>query len=161
MKPVTVKTEELERFSEFACEVFIDYYRDMIGEQQARYMTGLFLSPAEMKQLQEQGALFRSIVIEGKYAAYCEYIPEKDRLFLSKLYVDKKYRGQGLGRILFDDCLNYAKDNDLKAVYLTVNKNNTHSYDIYKHLGFKVTDAVVSDIGQGYVMDDYIMEYQL
>ena len=50
---------------------------------------------------------------------------------------------------------------DSKKIYLTVNKGNTPSYQIYLHLGFKVIDSVVNDIGHGYVMDDYIMEYTI
>jgi len=41
-----------------------------------------------------------------------------------------------------------------------VNKYNP-SYDIYRHLGFEVIDSVVTDIGEGYVMDDYIMQRKL
>ena len=59
------------------------------------------------------------------------------------------------------DIAGLAKRNGHKSIYLTVNKYNTPSYEIYLHLGFKVIDAVVNDIGNGYVMDDYIMEYTL
>ena len=55
----------------------------------------------------------------------------------------------------------YAKERNLKRIYLSVNKHNTPSYEVYLHLGFKVIDAVVTDIGGGFVMDDYIMEYRL
>jgi hypothetical protein len=41
---------------------------------------------------------------------------------------------------------------------LTVNKYNTSSIKAYLALGFSVTDAVVTDIGEGYSMDDYVME---
>ena len=62
---------------------------------------------------------------------------------------------------MFEDARSYARRNGLQKIYLTVNKGNTPSYEIYLHLGFKVIDSVVNDIGQGYVMDDYIMEYTL
>ena len=45
--------------------------------------------------------------------------------------------------------------------YLTVNKNNTKAISVYKSFGFDITDTVVTDIGGGYVMDDYIMEYTI
>jgi hypothetical protein len=44
---------------------------------------------------------------------------------------------------------------------MTVNTNISNSYAMYLQLGFKVIDAVVTDIGGGFVMDDYIMEYRL
>ncbi len=49
---------------------------------------------------------------------------------------------------------------ECSSVYLTVNKNNS-SYNIYRHLGFEVIDSVVTDIGEGFVMDDYVMERRL
>ena len=39
-----------------------------------------------------------------------------------------------------------------------VNKNNKDAIEKYIHLGFKQIDFVVPDIGNGYVMDDYVME---
>ena len=37
---------------------------------------------------------------------------------------------------------------------LTCNKHNTHSLDVYKKWGFEKVDEDVTDIGNGYVMDD-------
>ena len=49
----------------------------------------------------------------------------------------------------------------LHSVYLTVNKYNTGSIEVYRHLGFEIADSAVTDIGNGYVMDDYIMQREL
>lgn len=46
----------------------------------------------------------------------------------------------------------------LDKIYLTVNKHNTHAVEVYRHFGFYQIDAVVTDIGGGYVMDDYILQ---
>ena len=146
--------------SDFASEVFIDYYNDLIGHQQAVYMADLFLSPEAIADLIDKGAVFKALMEKERPVGFTEYVKEKERVFLSKLYVAKEERGKGLGRILFEDCRRYALDNGIRKIYLTVNKYNTPSYEIYLHLGFKVTDAVVNDIGHGYVMDDYIMELE-
>ena len=50
---------------------------------------------------------------------------------------------------------------NLPQITLRVNKKNYNTIDIYKHLGFRIKEAVVTDIGGGYVMDDYIMEYKI
>jgi ribosomal protein S18 acetylase RimI-like enzyme len=41
---------------------------------------------------------------------------------------------------------------------LAVNKHNAQAIAAYRKNGFRVADAVVKDIGGGFVMDDYIME---
>ncbi len=157
----SVSDSLVDKTSAFASDVFIDYYNPLIGNDQAVYMAGLFLSPAAIKKLIEKGAIFRIVRENEEILAFCEYQKEDERLFLSKLYVQKDLRGRGLGRLMFEDALSYAKQNNLSAIYLTVNKGNTPSYELYLHLGFRVIDSVVNDIGHGYVMDDYIMEYRI
>ena len=149
MKLIRVSKEMIPVLSEFAGDVFVDYYKDLIGMDQSVYMRGLFLSEQAIGNLMDQGAVFILAMEEDKPVGFCEYIKEGSRLFLSKLYAEKTHRGQGIGRQLFLNCLEYARDNDLESIYLTVNKYNTPSYEIYLHLGFKVIDAVVNDIGNG------------
>jgi ribosomal protein S18 acetylase RimI-like enzyme len=40
-------------------------------------------------------------------------------------------------------------------ITLTVNKHNAQTLAIYQRLGFTVEDAIVTDIGGGFVMDDF------
>jgi len=161
MEICTLTPERYETFSSFAGSVFVDYYTSLIGKKQAEYMVSLFLSPEAIKELCAKGAIFRILQEDGRMLGFCEYLKEEDRVFLSKLYVRKEERHRGLGKILYEDCVRYTKEIGLNKIYLTVNKYNTPSYEIYLHLGFKVIEAVVNDIGNGYVMDDYIMEKEL
>ena len=52
-----------------------------------------------------------------------------------------------------------ARRMGLRAVYLTVNKGNARAVRAYEKFGFIRTDGTVTDIGGGYVMDDYVYEY--
>ena len=151
----------IEETSAFAQDVFVDYYDSLIGSDQAHYMADLFLSVKAISDLIDEGAVFRLVTEDERIIGFCEYKKESEKVFLSKLYAAKGCRGKGIGRLMFDDVLSYAKENGMDKIYLTVNKGNTPSYDIYLHLGFKVIDSVVNDIGQGYVMDDFIMEYTI
>ena len=58
---------------------------------------------------------------------------------------------------VFEEARNCGK----KRVYLTVNKHNDHAVEVYKKTGFVIAKEAVTDIGNGYVMDDYIFEYVL
>ena len=46
-------------------------------------------------------------------------------------------------------------------MYLTVNKQNKMAIRAYEKQGFITVDAVVTDIGEGFVLDDCIMEKPL
>ena len=84
--------------------------------------------------------------------------PATNRFFISKVYLLKEHRGHGYGSaaIRFYDLL--CRERGCKAMYLTVNKKNEGAINAYKANGFEVIDAVETDIGEGFVMDDYIME---
>ncbi len=80
------------------------------------------------------------------------------KMFLSKLYVSAAHRSRGLPRAAFDFIETLCQAEKLPAIYLTVNKKNFHAIEVYKYFGFHQTDAVVTDIGSGFVMNDYIMQ---
>ncbi|MBQ3296048.1 MAG: GNAT family N-acetyltransferase [Erysipelotrichaceae bacterium] len=161
MEIIKVDESRIAATSRFAQRVFREYYNDLIGPDQSLYMAELFLSEKAIKDLIDEGAIFKLVVEDEKILGFYECKKEEKRVFLSKLYVDKPYRGNRIGKMMFEDLLEYTRSCGLNKIYLTVNKYNTPSYNIYLHLGFKVIDAVENDIGHGYIMDDYIMEYTI
>jgi len=50
-----------------------------------------------------------------------------------------------------------AKEEKMRAVVLNVNRFNP-AVSFYEKYGFKIIKEEVIDIGNGYVMDDYVME---
>ena len=47
-----------------------------------------------------------------------------------------------------------------RTIWLTVNRRNERAIGAYRRAGFREVRAQVTDIGGGYVMDDYIMELE-
>ena len=83
----------------------------------------------------------------------------KDKLYLSKFYISKEYRGKHIGRKFFEFLCDYTRKKGLKSIYLNVNKYNYDSIKVYEHLGFVKIRDEKNDIGHGYYMDDYVYEY--
>lgn len=158
MELIKVDDSLVKLTSEFATEVFTDYYTPINGKDHAEYMAEMFLSEKAIKKLIDDGAVFKLVMENNSPIAYTEYKKDGERVFLSKLYAHKLHRGQGLGSYMLNDCIEYAKSIGLNKIYLTVNKHNTNSYNFYLSKGFVVIDSVETDIGHGYIMDDYIME---
>lgn len=161
MKIIKVEPDLIEKTSDYASKLFIEYYIDLIGSKQAQYMASLFLSKEAITKLISNGAIFKLVVNNNTILGFTEYLLEDNRVFLSKLYVSKEYRNKGIGKLMLEDCIKYAKENNKDSIYLTVNKGNTNSIEIYKHIGFKIIDSVINDIGNNYYMDDYIMELSI
>lgn len=67
-------------------------------------------------------------------------------------------KGKGLGKFALNYLKNHVSENDNERIILNVNKYN-NAKDFYESQGFKVYEEGVFDIGNGYVMDDYLMEF--
>ena len=55
----------------------------------------------------------------------------------------------------------YAHNMNAERIWLTVNKHNDGSIAAYRRFGFRTVREETTEIGCGYVMDDYIMEKEL
>lgn len=87
--------------------------------------------------------------------------PQGERLFLSKFYILKEYRGRKLFSLGLQYMIELCKESGLGSIYLTVNRNNTHAYEVYLAKNFKVIAEEDNPIGEGFEMNDYIMEYEI
>ena len=87
----------------------------------------------------------------------CSFGADKGCVKLNKLYLLPALHGQGLGRQMLEHVCTRAERQGAREVRLQVNKQNTRAIRAYGRAGFQVREAVVADIGGGFVMDDYVM----
>lgn len=66
-----------------------------------------------------------------------EYINKHPVMYITDLFVSKKYRGQGIGKMLIDEIEKEAKRRKLKDIKLCVLKRNNNAYEAYKSLGYR------------------------
>lgn len=160
---IPVETDEqLKTLSEKANIVWHEFFPCILTEGQIDYMVEKFQSYDAMKnQMENDGYEYYFITADNTILGYTGIKKEANRLFLSKLYLLKENRGKGYASAAFEFLIQYCKENDLKSIYLTVNKQNERTISVYKKKGFEVIDTQVADIGNGYVMDDYIMEMKI
>jgi RimJ/RimL family protein N-acetyltransferase len=84
--------------------------------------------------------------------------PDDGVVQLSKLYLLEKCRGQGLGKEMLTFAEQRCRELGAGTLWLTVNKYNAGPIAFYKRMGFENVGAIVTDIGGGFVMDDYRMQ---
>ncbi len=160
-----VKTQDdIATAALLAAEIWREHYSPIIGVEQVEYMVATFQSEVAInEQLTNEGLVYYLINNGTDNIGYLAVALQEDkkRVFLSKLYILAKYRGQGYGKqaLLFVEQL--AMKTNARMIWLTVNKKNLKSIVAYEHGGFQKTTSIVKDIGGGFVMDDYIMEKQL
>jgi len=151
--------EQIKEFAKIAEIVWNEHFTSIIGKAQVDYMLERFQSVhAVTEQIENQGYEYYFMEVEGNKVGYAGIHKEKDKMFLSKLYILKDYRKKGYASLAFAFLQNMCKENNLKNIYLTVNKYNTDTIQVYEAKGFQIIKNQVSDIGNGFVMDDYVME---
>lgn len=154
---------ELRKVAELAEKIWHECFPGIISEAQIDYMVEKFQSlDAMCRQIEEQGYTYLSVYDDGELCGYIGFKPERDeRFFLSKLYLRSDKRGRGIASAMLERVFDEARRAGKTAVYLTVNKRNDRAIAVYRYKGFEVTDTVVTDIGSGFVMDDYVMTCKL
>jgi len=94
---------------------------------------------------------------EDRLVGYLAIQKRGQELFLSKIYLLREYRGLGMGKAALDFIAEKARESGCTSIALTVNKNNDRSIKAYLKMGFENKGGRVTDIGDGFVMDDYLM----
>lgn len=150
--------EDLHKIAELAEIIWHQHFTPIIGKEQVIYMVDKFQSFPALKEQLTSGYEYYRIFNQDDFCGYCGIHPENGKLFLSKLYLKKEARGRHLASQTFDFLKQLCRERGLSAIWLTCNKHNDNTLAVYRHLGFKTVDTQVTDIGNGFVMDDYIME---
>ncbi len=158
--PVQTKTE-IKTLAALAKEIWRQHFTPILGEGQVAYMVEKFQSERALTEQLAQGYQYFLFEVDGVYVGFTGIHPEDGKLFLSKLYLKKEYRKRGLAREAFEFLIRYCKDHSLSAVWLTVNRYNTDTIEVYRHLGFVTIREQKVDIGSGFYMDDYVMEFSV
>lgn len=86
---------------------------------------------------------------------------DTNRFFISKIYLRAEERGHGFASQTIRFYEDLCRARGLAAMYLTVNKHNDLGVRAYRGKGFETIDSVETDIGQGFIMDDFIMEKRI
>jgi ribosomal protein S18 acetylase RimI-like enzyme len=154
--------EDAASLARLASAIWTEYYAAIITTEQIDYMLGKFQSEAAiLDQIRNQALDYFLMQANGGDVGYLAVKEEAGQLFLSKFYVLKEQRGQGYASQAMAFLEKLCRSRGLRSIWLTVNRYNASSIAIYEKKGFVKVRTQVADIGNGYVMDDYIMEKNL
>jgi ribosomal protein S18 acetylase RimI-like enzyme len=158
----TAKSTDFNAIRAVVHEVWPIAYKEMISAEQISYMLNMMYSDESLDgQMAQEGCEFIMNVEEGITNGFASYSQIEPGLFkLHKLYVLSRYQGKGIGKILLDEVKHRVKSREGKSIELQVNKRNPAVY-FYQAQGFSINRELVVDIGNGFVMDDFVMCHSL
>jgi len=152
-----LENDQIQTLAAFAEPIWFEHYTPIIGEQQVKYMLDKFQSEQAITSQIEEGYQYFLVKNDNQLLGYFALqFRENDSLFISKFYLSSSARGKGIGKVMLDHITQLAKQAGSKTLDLTVNKYNS-AYQIYLKLGFINQGSAEFDIGNGYIMDDYLM----
>ena len=158
-KIILVQTKaDFDIVADLAKKIWTQHYTPIIGNQQVEYMLEKFQSASAVENQVKNGIFYYIISHQHTSAGYFSFSIDENFLFLSKLYVLKSARGNRLGGAALSFIEAKARKLELHKIKLTVNKYNSNAIRIYEKMGFENIKSTIQDIGNGYVMDDYVLE---
>jgi len=146
---------------ELCLQVWPQTYASIISPEQITYMLEMMYSEASLQQQMQNGALFIIVYDKNEPVGFTSYQEVKPGIVkLHKLYVLPSQQGKGTGRFIINYIIAATKQDNIIAIQLQVNRRNK-ARDFYERLGFTVIEEFDFEIGNGWVMDDYVMEKKL
>jgi len=154
---IAIIPEEAPTIAKFAEPIWYQHYSPIIGDAQVKYMLEKFQSKKAILNQLDEGYQYFKVTHKSELVGYSSIQFRKNHsLFISKFYLSESARGKGIGKKMLNYIEELAKSKGSLTIDLTVNKDNP-AYDIYLKLGFVNQGAAEFDIGEGYIMDDYLM----
>ena len=159
--PVTSPTRKMAVVS-LAQIIWNEWFPSIISQEQVNYMVEKFQSmPAIDKAIEEEGYQYFLEVLGDTPIGYMGVKEQEDALLLSKLYLMKPFRGQRRSNVFFEKAEEIAREKGKDKVRLFVNRYNYNSVRVYLRRGFRIVKEEKTDIGGGFICDDYVMEKEL
>ena len=139
-------------------------YGPILPARQLSYMLDLIYSTSALQSQMQKGHQFLLALDHDEPVAFASYsvndASDPSRYRLHKLYIHPSQQGKGLGRILIDHIVAEIVELGATCLELNVNRFNK-ARTFYERLGFTVIREEDIDIGNGYFMNDYIMELKI
>jgi GNAT superfamily N-acetyltransferase len=154
---------EIDTLIPLAHRIWHAHYPGIITTEQIDYMLARgYTRQVILNEMHNQGVIWLKINSDDSmigFAALGPYI--SDSMKLHKLYLLPEFHGAGIGTRALADVERIARDNAATTLVLNVNRHNIKAIRAYERAGWQVAEMVVVDIGNGFVMDDYIMTKHL
>lgn len=136
-------------------------YSAILTKEQLEYMFDMMYSVTSLQHQSQEKKHHFVIAYEDErplgFASYEFDCENSNKTKVHKLYILPNLQGKGIGKKIINFIEKEALNNLEKAVYLNVNRFNV-AKNFYEKLGFSIVGEVDIEIGNGYLMEDYVME---
>lgn len=168
MEPVTIRkatTEDLGDLLHVARTSFLQAFTaGNKPENVSTYLEEAFTFDQFGKELSNPASVFFLAELTGELIGYVKVnfepaqtdLHDPDSLEIARLYVLEEYLGLGIGKILLDQALDFARQNRKKYAWLGVWEKNVRAIRFYEKNGLRIFGSHPFPFGDE-VQTDYLM----
>lgn len=140
-------------------KVWPQTYKSILSKEQIDYMLDMMYTTESLLTQMKKGIQFIIIHDDNIPVGFASFYKiDKNTFKLDKIYVLPTQQGKGTGKFVVDYISNFIMNEGASALQLQVNKQNLKAKCFYEKIGFNVIEEADFDIGNGYFMNDFIME---
>ncbi|MBU4537665.1 MAG: GNAT family N-acetyltransferase [Weeksellaceae bacterium] len=154
---------DIEMIRELAEKSWNSAYANILTQQQIDYMLLEMYSVEEISShLQNPNYHYYLIFNENTAVGFIgfEHHYEPETTKLHRIYLIDSAKGKGCGKAALNFLKKQVSLNGDHRIILNVNKENK-AKAVYESQGFTIYKEDIFHIGNGFVMDDYLMEFKL
>ena len=151
----------IETINRLAWLAFPATYRGLLTPDQIVFMMNWMYSPANISGQMQNNHTYFICYWDSKECGYFSVEKQGEDLFhLQKIYLLPEFQGKGIGKLMFEKAVDFVKQSKSERagkIELNVNRYNSKALKFYTKMGMKKIFEGDFDIGNGYLMTDYIM----
>ena len=153
---------DIELIRELTFKVWPQTYSSIISKEQIDYMLEMMYSNKSLALQMAEGSQFIIVQDTKRPVGVASYKPVAINIYkLDKIYILQTQQGKGIGKFVIDYILQQIKDRGAESLQLQVNRNNINAKSFYEKIGFSIIQEADFEIGNGYFMNDFIMEKKI
>lgn len=155
---------DLPTLATLAQHIWQQHYPSIISQDQIDYMLQQRYGSNELlAELNTPQHWLDGLWLGDTMVGFANYFICSDAatMKLDKLYLHPDWHGKGLGSLLLEYVSARSRQQGCDRLTLAVNKRNAKALKSYQRNGFEITEEVLVAIGNGFVMDDFIMHKPL
>jgi ribosomal protein S18 acetylase RimI-like enzyme len=159
---ISANISDIPAIQAVASRAWAHTFRDILSDSQIAYMMQLMYSDESLhRQMAEENHRYFLAKSQDNALGYmsiehnCE---GTGKTKIHKAYILPEEQQKGIGKRLFSLAEAKAREVGDTAIYLNVNKFNANAIAFYHRTGYSLIREEVIDIGDGFVMDDFVFE---
>jgi ribosomal protein S18 acetylase RimI-like enzyme len=157
---------DLDQLRKISSDIWYAHYPQILSIEQIEYMLNRMYGAGIIEnEVSNKGIFYDKVLKDNQFVGYLSYGAETQNnltyLKLHKCYLSPSLHGLGYGQIMLSHVCKQAEKMNLKQIILNVNKRNEKAIKAYSRFGFNIIASEINDFGNGFVMDDYVMGYEI